>query len=393
MIGSQARAAQATAAVFVAGRRAGSAVLVDARYLVTAAHVLSRFGPDTAVSVSVDQIDVEFPASAAGGKACRVVASRVNLDPIERAVDVAVLDLGENPPSWLPKPVQVWPAARMPAQVTVFGYPLVEGPLNGVWREFTVPSRTTLGAVQLDWDDRSLVDLDSDTYFAPGDLRQFAAALPAQQGMHRPGPPGAAWTPYHAQPQVRNRLAAVIAARAERNFLVAAMAAVPLSIASSVIDPIARGFNAAVIPSGVGEALSKYLDQLPEPRRERERGLLTALAYARGAGCDDPTWLAFVNALGYTRTVADLEMLRRSPAADYLLQTTTADRGARPVTRLFHQALADELLATRHQPSDENALFDVLLGQAARAGWTALYLRQHAAEHAAAAERLPFRPR
>ena len=80
--------------------------------------------------------------------------------------------------------------------------------------------------------------------------------------------------------------------------------------------------------------------------------------------------------------------MRRSPAADYLLQTTATDRGARPVTRLFHQALTDELLAARHQPSDESALLDMLLSQAERTGWQDRYLLEHAAEHAAVADRL-----
>ena len=75
-------------------------------------------------------------------------------------------------------------------------------------------------------------------------------------------------------------------------------------------------------------------------------------------------------------------------AADYLLQTTTTDRGARPVTRLFHQALTDELLAGRHQPSDESVLLDMLLDQAKRTQWQARYLREHVAEHAAAAGQL-----
>ena len=237
-------------------------------------------------------------------------------------------------------------------------------------------------------DDHNLIDLDSDTYFDLEGLRQFAAALLAQDGMDHPGPPGAAWTQYRAQHGVRDRLAAVIAERAGRNFLVAAMAAVPLSTARAMTDPAAKGFDPAGIPSGVGEALSKYLDRLPDQRRERDRELLTALAYARGAGLDDPAWLAFAAALGYSASVADLDALRRSPAADYLLQTTTTERGARPVTRLFHQALTDELLAPRHQPSDESALLDMLLGQAEHTGWQDRYLRDHAAEHAAAAGRL-----
>ena len=114
-------------------------------------------------------------------------------------------------------------------------------------------------------DDHNLVDLDSDTYFDLDGLRQFAAALLAQDGMDHPGPPGAAWTQYRARPAVCDRLAAVIAERAGRNFLVAAMAAVPLSTARTMIDPAAKGFDPADIPSGVGEALSKYLG--PAARR------------------------------------------------------------------------------------------------------------------------------
>jgi len=237
-------------------------------------------------------------------------------------------------------------------------------------------------------DDDNVIDLDSDAYFDLEGLRQFAAALLAQDGMDHPGPPGAAWTQYRARHAVCDRLAAVIAERAERNFLVTAMAAVPLSTARQMTDPAAKGFDLAGIPSGVGEALSKYLDRLPDQRRERDRELLTALAYARGAGLDDPAWLAFADALGYSAAVADLDALRRSPAADYLLQTMTTERGARPVTRLFHQALTDELLAPRHQPSDESALLDMLLGQAEDTGWQDRYLRDHAADHAAAAGRL-----
>ena len=417
------------------------------------------------------------PGPGAGGQPGRAAASRLDLGPASAGVDVAVLDLGEDPPGWLPAPVPVWPAARPPGRVQVFGYPLAEGPLNGVWRQFAVAGPATAGTVQLDWigdvgtfpghsggpvidadghalagilvegsergrfdrflpvtliarvwprlprpwlmtgadpgearshftrrargqrsvarggdlfrgrraaldrirgwltageppgqplvvtgqpgagksavlaraalsveaehggpglafharaatigdfltaladltgvdtpasadelvtslaglpgqppirvvvdaldeaasdldrrqiaealaelavlpglrvavatrplaagnpyapggllpalgvtarDDRSLVDLDSDAYFDLDGLRQFAAALLAQDGMDHPGPPGAAWTQYRARPAVRDRLAAMIAERAGRNFLVAAMAAVPLSTA------------------------------------------------------------------------------------------------------------------------------------------------------------------
>ena len=131
-------------------------------------------------------------------------------------------------------------------------------------------------------DSPALVDLDTDRYFEPDGLRQFAAAVLTQHQARHPNPAGAAWTAYRADPALCDRLAAVIAARAHRNYLVAAMAAVPLSVADQPVDPAAADFDPARIPSGVGEALGKYLEQLPEPQQSRTRALLTALAYARG---------------------------------------------------------------------------------------------------------------
>jgi V8-like Glu-specific endopeptidase len=633
MPGGQAAVARATAAVFVDGRRAGSAVLVSPRYLLTAAHVLLRQDPDTLAKVPAEQVELEFPGRELRGQPGRASASRLDLGPAGAGVDAAVLDLGEDRAGWLAAPVPVWPAGRPPGRVQVFGYPLAESSLSGVWRQFTVAGPTTSGAVQLDWigdagtfpghsggpvvdadahalagilvegaergrfdrfvpvtliartwpglprpwlvigvgearshftrrsrgqrgaarggdlfrgravaldrirgwlsadappgqalvitgqpgagksavlaraalsveaehggpglafharggtvgdffsavadltgidtptsadelltnlddlpgqpttrmvldaldeaasdsdrqqiiealsglamlpkmrvavatrplaagnpytpggllatlgvtssDDQSLVDLDSDAYFDLGGLRQFAAALLTQEEIEFPSPPDGAWRQYRAHTELRDRMAAVVTERAQRNFLVAAMAASQLSADRNVIDPAVSGFNSADIPSEVGEALTKYLSGLPEEIRERVRALLTALAYARGPGLDDPNWLAFAHALGYHAAVLDLDILRRSRSADYLLQTTATERGARPVTRLFHQALIDELLAARDQRlSDESLLLDMLLDQAKNAGWQDGYLRDHAAEHATAAGRL-----
>ena len=630
----QAAVARATAAVFVDGRRAGSAVLVGPRHLVTAAHVLQRQDPRTLAKVAVEHVELEFPDQGPGGQPGRTAAARVDLGTACAGVDVAVLGLDEDRPGWLPAPVPVWPTARPPGRVQVFGYPLAERALNGVWRQFTVAGPATAGTLQLDWlgdagtfpghsggpvidadghalagilvegseqgrfdrfvpvtliaqvwtrlprpwlitgtepdearshftrrahgqrsaarggdlfrgrekalavirgwltaaeppgqtlvitgqpgagkstvlartalsleaehggpglafharaatighfltavadltgidtptsidelinaiadlpgqqpirlvldaldeaasehdrrqiadalaelavlpglrvavatrplaagnpytsdgllaslgvtahDDHALVDLDSNSYLDLDGLRLFAAALLAQDGMDRPGPKGRAWTQYRVRHAVRDRLAAVIAQRAEGNFLVAAMAALPLSTKPSAVDPAAKEFDPTDIPSGVGEALQKYLERLPDGRRDHDRGLLMALAYARGAGLEDPAWLAFAAALGYNATVADLDGLRRSPAADYLFQSTLTEHGVRRVTRLFHQALTDELLAARDQPTDESALVDMFMGQAEHAGWQDRYLREHAAEHAAVAGRL-----
>ena len=623
---------QATAAVFVQRRRTGSAVLVDDRHVITARHVPTRLDPDTGRKVPVQRVELEFPTAALKSTS-RWSASRVDLGSGSNRVDVAVLEL-VDPIHGLPRPVPIWPAGRLPQRVEVFGYPLAEGALSGVWREFAVSGPTATGAVQLNWtadagtfpghsggpvvdldtgalvgilvegaeagrfdrfvpvaeiaqvwpglprswlmagleghshftrrargqrsgvrggdlfrgrqaalavvrdwltapeppelplvitgqpgagksavlaravlglqaervgpglafhgrgathadllnavadltgvervdsrdelldaladttpdepwriawdaldeagtaqdrpqiaetltelavlptirvavatrpltgsdrerylpggllatlgvaapDSTNLVDLDTDRYFDPAGLEEFASALLAQDGVDRPGPPGRAWTHYRMDMKLRDRAARVIARRAGRNYLVAAMAAVPLSVAQAAMDPAAPGFDERAIPSGVGEALSKYLEGLPEPDKARTRGLLTALAYARGTGIHDKLWLAFAAALGYPTEMLDLDRLRASTAADYLLQTVAETTA--PATRLFHQALADELLARRHQPSDEHQLLHTLLAQVtACGGWgqAGQYACQYAAAHAADADEL-----
>ena len=231
------------------------------------------------------------------------------------------------------------------------------------------------------------MDLDTDRYFEPSGLRQFATAVLTQHQAKHPKPSDAAWTIYRNDPVLCDRLADVIAARANRNYLVAAMAAVRLSTAERPVDPTAAGFDPASIPTGVGEALGKFLDQLAEPQRPSIRALLTALAYARGGGIDDRTWRAFAEALGYPVTTADLDQLRSSTGADYLVQTVTDDEG--PLTRLFHQALAEELLAGRHQPSDERAALSALR-PVPGTSWARVsaYALTHAADHASGARQL-----
>src|SRR5262249_5357194 len=115
------------------------------------------------------------------------------------------------------------------------------------------------------------------------------------------------------------------------------------------------------------------------------------LASARGAGVDDEVWLRFAAALRRPTTTAeldlDLDALRASPAADYLLQSSTLD-GAR-LTRLFHEALAEHLLASRHRPTAAAKLLSCLPPPppATWAGTTG-YAKTFAAQHAAAAHRL-----
>lgn len=202
-------------------------------------------------------------------------------------------------------------------------------------------------------DSPNLVDLDSTRYLDPAGLRQFVTAVLTSPGTNL-------GSQYLNEPALTDRLADLIAGRAGSNFLVAALAATSLTARNAVVDPDAPGFDPASIPSTVGEAITKYLDQVGE-RRSSTLAMLTALAYARGNGVNHDRWLAFTTALGYEVGHHDLDDLCDSPAADYLLQTSDADD--EPITRLFHQALIDDLLRRRagRDRRDEESIVRTLL--------------------------------
>jgi hypothetical protein len=233
----------------------------------------------------------------------------------------------------------------------------------------------------------NLVDLDDDHYFDPDGLREFAAALLRQDGATTPTPPDGAWRIYRADRPSADRLAVAIAARAGRNHLVAALTADALSQGEEAVDPANRGSDLLQLPSSVGEALAKYFDRQPAAEWVRVRALLTALAYARGSGTDDPLWIAFAQRLGYPASVVDLDTLRGTATADYLLHMSRGQGG--PVTRLFHQALADELLSTRDSRHDEHQLLAAQV-PTPPATWTdtTSYAHMYTADHAAAAGQL-----
>ncbi|MEV6847045.1 hypothetical protein [Actinoplanes sp. NPDC051411] len=253
------------------------------------------------------------------------------------------------------------------------------------------PGTLLRGLMVTDPGSPNLVDLDTPGYFDRQAVVEFAAALLAQEGVPQPGPPGRAWRRFRDDARLTTRLAGLIADRAGHNFLVAALAAYDLSIGRNALDPAEDGFVSASIPAGISEAIDKYLDNLPGPRRVKTRGLLTALAYARGVGVEDPVWLRLAEALGYRAEVADLDELRDSTPADYLLQVSPDDDGE-PATRLFHQALADHFLLARasRRTTDERLILRRLMprdpAEWPRAG---RYARAHAAEHAEAAGCLP----
>jgi len=232
----------------------------------------------------------------------------------------------------------------------------------------------------------NVIDLDSDRYFEPEDLRAYAAALLTQTGFTKPGPPGAAWETYRRATSQCTRLAIEITKRADRNYLVAGMAAFQLAEDPVALNPRSPDFDPSDLPSEVGEALAKHLERLSAAEQRQQRALLTALAYGRGAGLDDQRWLRFAQALGQEAAAQDLDALRESAAVDYLLETAVEAEGVE-VTRLFHQALVDELLASRNVRRDEHRLLDVLRCESTEGSWlgASRYARYHAPDHASRA--------
>jgi hypothetical protein len=122
MSGGARAVAAATAAVFVAGSRKGSAVLVDERHLLTAGHVL-RSTVDGR-SVLAEQVEVQFPSGPAPD--ARLPAARVELAP-DVTADVAVFDLGPKPAVAVPRPVSLWPAGGSRSGSACWAFPRPRG--------------------------------------------------------------------------------------------------------------------------------------------------------------------------------------------------------------------------------------------------------------------------
>lgn len=215
-------------------------------------------------------------------------------------------------------------------------------------------------------DASNLVDLDSSSYFDPADVATFAAALLEKRGEKHRGPSGGAWERYKDDLGLRDRLADRIGVRAGRNFLVAALTSARLAESTTVVDPDSSGFELTKLPASVGDALDSHLGDGPDGHHLR--GVLTALAYAHGAGIDHAIWRLMSRALGYPVAQAELDALQGTAIADYLLQTTTED--GYTAIRLFHQALVDQFLEHRNEREDGRAILDeFILDVGSRGGW------------------------
>jgi WD40 repeat protein len=174
-------------------------------------------------------------------------------------------------------------------------------------------------------------------------------------------------------------LAEELAAAADGSFLVAQLTAEAVAASGRVERPF---------PRNVSDAFERLLGALPD--KDKARDLLLPLALSFGDGLPRELWLSGAEALRRRYQPADLDDLLASPAASFLTARLDAPGGRRH--RLFHQALTETLTKGRDLPADHKLLFETWTSSLPETSeghrsWTDAppYLREHAAEHAAAA--------
>ncbi|MGA4867203.1 helix-turn-helix domain-containing protein [Streptomyces lavendulocolor] len=199
--------------------------------------------------------------------------------------------------------------------------------------------------------------------------------------------------PYRGDPERADAMAALIATRANNNFLVAQLAAESVSEESAAPD---SSVWRSRLPSSVGDAMEDYIARFG-PESTRVRDLLRALAYAQADGLEPgDLWLAIANAVAKPQRyeVADLAWLVEN-ADSYLIDVTKDDpRGAPARFRIYHQALADHLTQSGQRLRHQSAIVEALIARVPTAGglpdWSAAepYIRQETAGLAASCGRI-----
>ncbi|WP_404961418.1 caspase family protein [Streptomyces sp. 147326] len=221
-----------------------------------------------------------------------------------------------------------------------------------------------------------VVDLDTDAYTGRDDIELYARRTLA-------GMPGG------LTEADREAVAAAVARRAGRSFLVARMTVRALLHGDLNPDPSRPGWEEE-LPSEVGQAFDAYLARYGE-NEDRVRRLLRPLAYAEGSGLPwDSLWAPLAAALsGEKCTNDDVDWLWRQAGA-YVVEVPAGED--RSVFRLYHEALAEHLRDPRRSREDQRRMTAELIASVPpRADgdgpeWERAhpYVHAHLAGHAAA---------
>ncbi|MEU6581548.1 hypothetical protein [Nocardia sp. NPDC046763] len=238
------------------------------------------------------------------------------------------------------------------------------------------------------------MNLESEHYLNTTDLRLYVLRRLMLKGV--PSARSRSDTPYRGHPQLAERVANRVAARAYPSFLIAALTAVWLIDRSTVVDVDEPDWDD--FPTTVSDAMRAYLDRFSDTDRIRVEDLLRPLAYVFGDGMPhDDMWIRLAERLtphhGRHYSADDVEWLLEN-AGDYLLETTTTsydDDFPVQVYRLYHQALVDYLCKRDVARGIDGPqlvfrqLFAMVPRRRGQLDWPRAnsYLRTHMADHAA----------
>ncbi|WP_030206793.1 caspase family protein [Streptomyces sp. NRRL S-87] len=218
-----------------------------------------------------------------------------------------------------------------------------------------------------------LIDLDEGTYADDTDTAEYVEKVISDTG-----------APYADLPDLARRVAAEVARRAGRCFLVARMTASAL-LRGRPADTSVPGW-AEQLPSDVGGAFEAYLRRRPAGRRTATTALLTALAFAEGSGLPRRLWVRVAGRLsGLPLTETDVDLLLEEDGSYVAHASVDRTRSF----RLYHQELTDHMRARvlRHRDAADvqQCFVDVLRELVPEGDWSAApaYVRSHLATHAA----------
>ncbi|MFJ5547365.1 caspase family protein [Streptomyces sp. NPDC093225] len=218
-----------------------------------------------------------------------------------------------------------------------------------------------------------LIDLDEGTYADDTDTAEYVEKVISETG-----------APYADLPDLARRVAAEVARRAGRCFLVARMTASAL-LRGRPADTSVPGW-AEQLPSDVGGAFEAYLRRRPAGRRTATTALLTALAFAEGSGLPRRLWVRVAGRLsGLPLTETDVDLLLEEDGSYVAHASVDRTRSF----RLYHQELTDHMRARvlRHRDAADvqQCFVDVLRELVPDGDWSAApaYVRSHLATHAA----------
>ncbi|WP_241779919.1 ATP-binding protein [Streptomyces natalensis] len=240
-----------------------------------------------------------------------------------------------------------------------------------------------------------IIDLDAAEWADPeGLVRHAETALGDAAG-------AAPELPYTTDPVARRALAEAMAGRADGSHLTVRLGVQSLLTAPDGFDPA----DASLLPGSIGEALDLHARRLGSDPQTL-RSVLTPLAFAEGAGLPARLLAPLASAVAgrdMSREVAEGMLLAApfiEPVADTADEADVEDVSGsgdgpaadRPLLRLIHPAIADDIRSGLPDPQDAQARIAMALLEAVpEQDWSRAdpYVRDHLAAHTLEAGLLP----